>query len=227
MPIPVTCPSCEARFQVSDKFAGQTGPCPKCKKPIVVPAKTEEVVIHAPEEFGPKDTVGRAVLKPIEREETAASPVFISGIVAAAFACVVVAFFLGRSYKESPDQFPMAFLAAGAVLLGPLLAAGAYGLFRDAELQPYRGVPLWIRSILCGLVYAALWGALWFVKNNLFNGEPLEMPQLVFIIPAMIGAGAVAPLATLDLDYTSGALHYAVYLATTCLLRLLMGLSLF
>ena len=33
MAIAVICPGCKASFRVSDKFAGQTGPCPKCKAP--------------------------------------------------------------------------------------------------------------------------------------------------------------------------------------------------
>jgi hypothetical protein len=37
MPIAVTCPSCKAKFTVSDKFAGKQGPCPKCKAPITIP----------------------------------------------------------------------------------------------------------------------------------------------------------------------------------------------
>ena len=73
MPIQVTCPGCHARFKVSDKFAGQTGPCPKCKKPITIPKKEDEVVIHAPEAYGPKGVDGTATLKPIERKESSAS----------------------------------------------------------------------------------------------------------------------------------------------------------
>ncbi|MEC8508925.1 MAG: MJ0042-type zinc finger domain-containing protein, partial [Planctomycetota bacterium] len=34
MSIRVTCPGCHARFNVSDQFAGKSGPCPKCKKTI-------------------------------------------------------------------------------------------------------------------------------------------------------------------------------------------------
>src|SRR6187401_2984774 len=57
MAIDVTCASCKTRFQVSDKFAGKQGPCPKCKKIITVPTKKDEVVIHVPES-GPKDSKG-------------------------------------------------------------------------------------------------------------------------------------------------------------------------
>ena len=69
MPIQVTCPGCLSRFTVSDKYAGKKGPCPKCKKEIMVPDKAQEVVIHAPEVSGPKDSKGVAVLKPIKRGE--------------------------------------------------------------------------------------------------------------------------------------------------------------
>lgn len=226
MPISVLCPSCHSRFQVSEKFAGQTGPCPKCKQPIKIPAKSEEVVIHAPDEFGPKDVTGRAVLKPIEREETSISMVAIVGIIASALACLVLAFFVGRMYSGSPDGVPMVFLAIGAVALGPPLAAGCYGLFRDAELAPYRGGALMVRSLICGLVYAALWGVYWFVKTNVLGGE-VEMFHVVFIAPALIAVGGGVPTVSLDLDYTNGMLHYGVYLITTGLLRLLMGLTVY
>jgi predicted Zn finger-like uncharacterized protein len=76
MPIQVVCPSCHARFSVSEKFAGKKGPCPKCKTVIQVPEATEEIKIHAPEqsEAGAKGTGGRHVLKPIERKETKVQP---------------------------------------------------------------------------------------------------------------------------------------------------------
>src|SRR5437773_10569668 len=77
MAIVVVCPTCHARFQVSEKFAGQKGPCPKCKNPINIPKLEDEVKIHAPEEFGAggKDAKGRPVLKPIERVEAKVNPV--------------------------------------------------------------------------------------------------------------------------------------------------------
>ena len=72
MPINVTCPKCLTKFTVGDQHAGKTGACPKCKGPITVPSKEDEIVIHAPEfgEAGAKDAKGRSVLKPIARKET-------------------------------------------------------------------------------------------------------------------------------------------------------------
>jgi len=37
MPIPYTCPHCSKQFSVADQFAGQTGPCAACGKPITIP----------------------------------------------------------------------------------------------------------------------------------------------------------------------------------------------
>ena len=37
MPIPYTCPHCGKQFSVADQYAGQTGPCAACGKPITVP----------------------------------------------------------------------------------------------------------------------------------------------------------------------------------------------
>ncbi len=226
MPIQVTCPSCHARFKVSEKFAGQTGPCPKCKNKIRIPLASEEVVIHADEDFGPKDASGRGVLKPVEREETAASPVAIVGIVAACLVVLIVTFVLGRAYRDSGDGVPLVFLGVGAALLGPPLAVAGYGLLRDQELAPFRGASLWMRATVCGLVYAALWAAYWYVKSQLFEGE-IEIFQLVFIGPALVAAGGVASLASLELDYTSGMLHYGLYLLVTGMLRLLVGLPIY
>ena len=88
MAIDVTCPACHTRFQVSEKFAGKSGPCPKCKKTIKVPEKKDEVVIHAPEVSGPKDSTGVAVLKPIGRTETRLSMMQMATI----FGSIVVPF---------------------------------------------------------------------------------------------------------------------------------------
>src|SRR5690606_4835519 len=71
MPIDVLCQGCQTRFQVSEKFAGKKGHCPKCKASITVPDNPkDEVVNHAPVQFAPKGTTGVAVLKPIAGTET-------------------------------------------------------------------------------------------------------------------------------------------------------------
>src|SRR5262245_40841618 len=38
MPISYSCPHCGKQFSVAEQFAGQTGPCAACGKPITIPA---------------------------------------------------------------------------------------------------------------------------------------------------------------------------------------------
>src|SRR3954453_13321013 len=37
MPIAYSCPHCGKQYSVADQYAGQTGPCAACGKPITIP----------------------------------------------------------------------------------------------------------------------------------------------------------------------------------------------
>jgi len=221
MPIPVVCPGCRKSFQVSDKFAGKQGPCPKCKTIIKIPDKGEEVVIHEPEGFGPKDSTGRATLKPIARTETKVSPLLTGAIIVAILAALTIAWM----FRSPEGEVPTLLLLIGAVLLAPPLAWGGYAFLRDDELEPYRGTELLIRAGICALVYALLWGLVALVKVYVFEGDQLEVVHMVFIAPVMVAIGAFSAFATLELEFGMGAVHYAFYLAVTVILRLIMNLS--
>jgi hypothetical protein len=228
MAIVVVCPSCHARFQVSEKFAGQKGPCPKCKGVINIPKLDEEVKIHAPEEFGSggKDAKGRPVLKPIERAETKVNPVVTAIVLCAIVLAFGVAFMMrGESQKELRESF--IFLGVGAALIAPLVTLGGYTFLRNQELEPYRGGALAVRVAICSIVYTSLWGAMWAIKYFLIGSDgPLETWNYFVLAgpPAVIGA--LTALATLDLDFGSGFFHYALYLGTCVLLRLTADLPL-
>ena len=221
MAITVVCTGCHKRFSVSDKFAGKKGPCPHCKTVIQVPAKGEEVVVHAPEGFGPTDSKGRAVLKPIEREETKVSPLLTAAIILGIIVTVVVAFF-SRGLEGLTLQ---ALLATGAILLAPPLVWGAYSFLRDSELEPFRGMELLIRGAICSAVYAGLWGLMTLVTGYLLGDEPLKVIHMVFIAPVMIGIGAFTAFASFDMEFSTAGIHYGMYLLVTVSLRLIMGLG--
>ena len=119
MPIQVTCRHCLKRFQVSDKFAGKSGPCPNCKKPIEIPKADEEVVIHAPDDGAPKARTGQSVLKPIERKETDITRrgLFATiGIIIAVFAFAFVFRLI-----ETSGQAPLWAQLIGLIALAPPL----------------------------------------------------------------------------------------------------------
>jgi len=226
MAIDVTCPACHTRFQVSDKFAGKSGPCPKCKKTIKVPEKKDEVVIHAPEVSGPTDSTGVAILKPLTRKETRLGTAQIIAIVGSVVLVLVVAAVLRTQSMQIRQMAAM----LGAVLLGPPLAFAAYTFLRDDELKPYRGQEVLLRSLACGLTYAALWGAYWLVFAYWFNFKPLPSgePSWVAVGVAaavMTAVGSVAAQASFELEIGGSVLNYAMYLICTVLLRFIMNMD--
>jgi hypothetical protein len=223
MPITVVCTGCRKRFNVSDKFAGKKGPCPHCKTVIQVPAKGEEVVIHAPESFGPTDSKGQAVLKPIERKETKVSPLLTAAIIVGIIMALVVAIL----FRSPEGDVPLVLLVVGAIALAPPLVWGGYAFLRDDELEAFRGKELLLRIAACSAVYAALWGLMTLVTGYLLGDEPVQVIHMAFIAPVMAVIGAFAAYASLDLEWGTAAIHYGLYLLVTVTLRLIMGLAAF
>jgi hypothetical protein len=221
MAIDVTCPGCKTRFQVSDKFAGKKGPCPKCKVVIQVPEKKDEVIIHAPEVSGPTDSRGVAVLQPIFREEVRLPVPLIVGIVLSVVVVLVMALVLRLQFPGG--KIPEGLTILGSILLAPPLVFAGYTFLRDDELEPYRGLPLVLRLIPCSIVYPLLWGIYWFAFWYL--EIPPQLIHMVFVVPAMVALGAVTAQASLDLEFGPAALHYALYLVSMVVLRLIMGMN--
>lgn len=227
MPIQVTCPSCLKRFQVSDKFAGKSGPCPNCQKPIRVPDKTEEVVVHAPRDDSPKDSKGQSVLKPIERQDDdftrrhlVIASVALLGIVAVAFAL--------RMLSDSGTA-PVWAQVAGVLLLAPPLVRVGYAFVRDGELAPYTGSELRNRVLICSVLFAALWLLYAFVPSYVFQLEAaaeMSWPIAGVIFSVMLVLGALASVASFELEFPSGLAHAGLYLVFTMLVGLLSGVTL-
>lgn len=228
MAINVTCPGCHTRFSVGDQHAGKTGACPKCKEPITIPEKGEEVIIHAPElEAGAKDAKGRSVLKPIKRKEARFNVNIFAVVIGLVILSVAISWLIGRSELR---EDPFWVLTAGAILLGPLVSYAGYTFLRDDELGSYQGTELIVRSIACGLVYALLWGVYLFLGNQIFGEdafqEGLEMVQITGLGVFIAAVGAGTALVCFDFDFLTGFFHYALYLLVTVGLRFVMGLAL-
>jgi hypothetical protein len=225
MAIPIVCPGCKKSFKVDDKFAGKTGPCPNCKTKLTIPEKLPEVKVHAPDEFagGGKSVTGKLVLKPIARTEVRIKPALaamIGGAVVAAIAWALAV----RSFGGIPGSLPCYLLSgAGLLLFSPLLAIAAYSFLRDDELEPYRGMQLYLRAGAAGLTYMILWGAFVYVKLQL--GEALTPTMWVVIVPPFLFIGGLAGKLALDLESTNAFFHYAFYVAATMLLGLIAGLK--
>jgi hypothetical protein len=223
MPILVVCPTCKAEFKVSEKFAGKSGPCPKCKAPIKIPTVEAEVKIHAPDvadaptaKGGGKAAPKPGSLKPLARQETNVRPLAAAGIVAAVVLAVVGAWLGGPLLLENGWLRAIGLLAVSI----PIVAAG-YSFLRNDELAPYRGRALLLRSAICALIYAGMWLAFSFVPPDMTRSTV----NWFFLAPPFAIVGAVTALATLDLDFGSGFFHYAFYVVVTLALGHLAGLA--
>ena len=227
MPIQVTCPSCLKRFQVSEKFAGKSGPCPNCKKTIKIPEKAEEVVIHAPEDDAPKDRTGKSVLKPLEREETDVTRRGMMIAVGAVLGAIVLALAVRFTAAEGSEP-PLWARVLGALLLAPPLVWAGYTFVRDSELAPYRGDELRNRVLILSGIFAALWLLYAFLPSYLLDlNSASEMSFLWFgiVFCIMLAIGAFASAATFELEFASGLTHAGLYLIAALLLGLLSGIT--
>ncbi len=221
MSIIVVCKECRKSFKVSDKYAGKTGACPNCKKPLRVPEKSEEVKIHAPEAFegGGRTKTGKLVTKPIARINAKFQPVTTAIIVASAVVILMATWLGGRA-----QLFQNTFVTAvGLLVVSPLLVIGAYEILRDDELEPYRGLQLYLRAAVCGTAYAILWGIFAMLSaRGLITGE---LWSWAMVLPPLVVAGGLAATAALDLEFGNGMFHYGFYLLVTLILRWVAGMK--
>lgn len=222
MAINVVCPGCLKRFQVSERFAGQKGPCPSCNTIIAIPK--EQVKVHVPEEFsaGGKTVKGGQILKPIERVGGGfvwSHFLYASLIV---LAVLIVAVLLGR-------------IGISRTLLDGLGVIGTFGVafpiaiygyltIRDREeLFIWTGMDLYRRAAYCASAYGMLWIVLEMVLWYTSAGNDPYFRW--FFIAVFVGFSILAVHVILDFDLMRGLLHYSIFFLAIVLLRGLLGLG--
>ena len=221
MSIRVTCRGCHTRFNVSERFAGKEGPCPKCKMIIKIPAATEQVVIHAPEGAGPKDSAGKSLSKPIFRQDADITPLTWTIVLGTILTFLVLAVVLRFQFPDKAN-FPWLITILAAIAAAVPAVYGAYGLLRDAELAAFKGKELWARVAICAAIYALLWGAMPLAHYATRSYDTLSW---TIALVAMVGLGAFTSSLAFDLEYLMGLVHYGMYLGVTLLLRWIAGIG--
>ncbi len=192
-----------------------------------IPKASEQVVVHEAEPTGPKDSQGRSVLNPIKREQTRfKTPVLVVSAIGAVMV-PAIAFVLGKTFEveNGTRQAPMPILALGAILVSyPIVLAG-YTILRNDEIESYKGKDLYLRGGVCALVFALTWGIHAYLCHMMGFSSPMEVQHAFIAVPVMFVPGAIASLATLDLDGFSASIHYGFYLLVTVVLRVIMGIG--
>jgi hypothetical protein len=224
MAIRVTCPKCHSRFNVSEKFAGKEGPCPKCKGVIQIPALSEQVIIEAPPPSGPRDSQGKSILKPIRRTETVLSSLQIALITIGIVGFLLVALLMRLMIGDDIQNYPYWLLVIfAAVAIAPPLAYVGYHLLRNQEMGTFGVSELRKRVGIGSLIYALLWGA-FPIACWAFN-EKYELGTYLTAIIAMLAIGGVAGMYCFDLEYIMGLVHYGMYFVICLIGRAVAGLG--
>ena len=223
MSIRVTCNKCHTRFNVSEKFAGKEGPCPKCKTKIRVPMATDEVKIAVPKTKGPTDTKGRAIVDPILRKETVLSSVQIAMLIAGIIGFLALAFGMRFASLDWDTAIGWLVLGLGALLFAVPLIFVTYHIIRDNDLEPFSGFELWKRIAICSVVFAITWVAL-PAAAYAFDGQYF-IGSWALASVAMFAAGTVASMGSFEFEWFLGAVHYGLYFAVAIVGRFLAGLD--
>jgi len=223
--IRVTCNKCHTRFNVSEKFDGKEGPCPKCKPIIRVPKKSDEIRIEAPKHKGPTDTKGQAIVKPITRKDTVLSGVQIALIIASIIGFLAVSLVVRLMIADKTVQSMWWLLGVGAFVLAVPLVLVAYAFLRDQEREGFVGQNLYNRVGIASLAFAVSWIAL-PIAAYAFN-DSYEIGSYLVAATVMFAIGTVASMACFEFEAIMGMVHYGLYLGVALLGRWLAGIGIF
>lgn len=252
MAISVTCPSCKAKFSVSDKFAGKQGPCPKCKatitipKPETKPAEPGTAKVGAPAGAAAgKAGAAAAASKPAPAPEVVIhepEPVGPKGVSGRSVTKPILR-------RETSFRWGPALLIAGVVLATLAAARLLRPQLQQQEFLWLRGIGLLLVSPVIAVagysflrddelepyrgrslwLRAGLCGlvymALWGVFLFVPADATAEVWGWILVGPPFFLVGAGAAFATLDLDFGNAFFHYCFYVLATLLLGAAAGLT--
>ncbi|MDR3233792.1 MAG: hypothetical protein LBT46_09055 [Planctomycetaceae bacterium] len=221
MSLNVVCPGCLKRFQVSDRFAGQKGPCPVCKTVIQIPKAP--VKIQGLQGVGYGGTkADRPFLKPLERIVPDFDVQNASWYAVAAFCIFLAAFFVGCISMPQGVRSGIAFF--GLILLAFPLSLFGFQVMRNKEqLFIYTGWDLYRRTGIAALGYVLLWLIFeYFLQySNAFG----VISVLYFAVFACFGMFMTALI--LDIPPGNALMHFFVFAVPVVLLRCTSGLDWF
>ncbi|MDO5554692.1 MAG: hypothetical protein Q4G68_13115 [Planctomycetia bacterium] len=215
MAINVICPGCMTRFQVSDRFAGKKGPCPKCGHIIEIPK--EKLVVHAPEDItsGGKTFKGGSSIRPILQSRF----VFSVRQLSIALTGVVLVLALAWSMSLWPASLAKNITGmVGCTAVGFCLVAFGYMMVREEDdLEILLGHELHRRSLYTAVCFALSWLALEGIISYMSPGPFV----VIYLVPIAI-LGAAAAVIIFDTDVNKAGLLYAFFLIAVVILRGLM-----
>ena len=94
-----------------------------------------------------------------------------------------------------------------------------YAAIRDRELAPHSGRSLFLRTLICAAVYAALWWARTFLPGQ------IELYEWLYYGPMFVAIGAFAAFTCFDFEPGAAIAHFSLFLLASAALRWLAGVT--
>ena len=221
MAIDVICTGCHKRFQVSDQYAGQKGPCPGCKTIIEIPRLEDVVVVHERETT---KTGAPAKLNSIRRRETTVSKLEL--ILSAG--CILFGFilaFIVRSTLQDENSLPSGlFPWLAGIALGCGTSLLVYIVLRSQDTDINNNRNTLIKGILIGVLYGVLWRLFGYVVVVwLTESDGVILPAVIILGLAIVGVASFVPAFVFSLEYMQGFIHVFLFAAALAIYALLAG----
>ncbi|HIA61564.1 MAG TPA: hypothetical protein EYM79_10765 [Planctomycetes bacterium] len=223
MAIDVICSGCFKRFQVSDEFAGRSGPCPGCKTIIAIPAPEDQLVIEEPE-HKPSSPGAHTKIDGIARRvgffKRFEVITLCSLFASAAFVAVLTRTLQGDPVGVLTYTTGILF-GLGLVLLSLASSLLGYGVLKDSEVEAFDRRTTIIRSAITAAIYCLI--AVVFVTATLLLDHHDDSRTLILAIVgiACFAIASFAPMVLYEMELLQGGLHVAVMICMTSLYCLL------
>jgi len=225
MAIDVICSGCFKRFQVSDQFAGRSGPCPGCKTIISIPTLDDQVVIEEPD-YKPGAAGAHTKIDGIRRRVGVFRRLEIT-VLCALFGCSAFLGILSRLFRnESAVEFTFttgALFGVGIVLSSVGSCLLGYGVLKDSEIESFDRRTTFIRSIIAGVIYCLI--AAVFVTTALLM-DPHDTSRVLILTVVGIACFAIAsfvPMVLYEMEIIQGVLHVGIMISIASVFCLLAG----
>jgi len=222
MAIDIICSGCFKRFQVSDQFAGRSGPCPGCETIIAIPKLEDQIVIEEPEDKpgspGPHTKIRGIVRRAGFFRRFEVISICSLFAVAAMFAIAI------RILQTDPvthlNLTTGILFGLGLMLLSLGSSALGYGVLKDSEIESFDRRNIIIRSIITAVIYFLI--ASGFITCTLlFTQDDPRTLILAVVGIACFSIASFAPMVFYEMEFMQGALHVSIMICMTSLFCLL------
>jgi len=223
MTIDVICTGCLKRFQVSDQFAGRSGPCPGCKTVISIPTLEDQVVIEEPV-HKPGAPGAHTKIDGISRRAGFFQRFEIITL-GSLFGTATIVAVLTRILQSEPvgvlTTTTGILFGLGLILLALASSLLGYGVLKESEVEAFDRRSTIIRSAITAAIYCLIASA--FVAATLLLDHHDDSRTLILAIVglACFAIASFAPMVLFEMEMMQGALHVAVMIFMSSLFCLL------